>query len=75
MPKKFYEIDLRIRSHKLHFGVNFLTIFCKLNHLINKSNFYGIAMKRPNLQNRVSKFMPKTFYEITAVIYGFCNKL
>ncbi len=28
------------------------------------SNIYGIFMKRSSLQNRVSKFMPKKFYEI-----------
>jgi hypothetical protein len=46
------------------FGVNLLTVFCNLDHFINVSNIYGIAMKRPSLQNIVSKFMPNFIYEI-----------
>ncbi len=46
------------------FGVNLLTLLCKLDHFINISNIYGIFMKRYSLQNRVSKFTPKMFYEI-----------
>ncbi len=42
----------------------FTHTFCKLNHFINTSNIYSIAMKRYSLQNRVSKFMPKKFYKI-----------
>ncbi len=38
--------------------------FCKLDHCINTSNIYSIVMKRYSLQNRVSKFAPKKFYEI-----------
>ncbi len=45
-------------------GVNLLTLLCKLDHFINISNIYGIFMKRSSLQNRLSKFTPKKFYEI-----------
>ncbi len=31
---------------------------------MNMSNIYGIVAKTSSLQNRVSKFMPKKFYEI-----------
>jgi len=47
-----------------YFGVNLLTLFCNLDHFINNSNIYLIFMKRSSLQNRVSKFTPKKFYEI-----------
>ncbi len=36
---------------KNYFGVNLLTLFCKLDHFINTSNIYSIAMKRYSLQN------------------------
>ncbi len=39
-----------------------LTLFCKLDRFINIINIYGIAMERPSLQNRVSKFTPKKFF-------------
>jgi hypothetical protein len=52
------------QSHKTLFGVNLLTPFCKLDHFINISNICCTVMKRSNLQNIVSKFMPKMFDEI-----------
>ncbi len=52
-------MNSRGRSHKTIFGVNLLTLFCKLDHLINTSNIYSIAMHRYSLQNRVSTFKPK----------------
>jgi hypothetical protein len=46
------------------FWSNLLTLLYKLDHFINISNIYCIFMKRSSLQNRVSKFTPKKFYEI-----------
>ncbi len=46
------------------FGVHLLTLLCKLDHFINISNNISFGMKRSSLQNRVSKFTPKKFYEI-----------
>jgi hypothetical protein len=43
----------------------------KLDHFIN-SNIYDIAVKRSSLQDRVSKFTPKRFYEINP--RGQCYK-
>ncbi len=46
----------------------------KLDHFIN-SNIYGIAVKKSSLQNRVSKFTPKSFMRSTPganVIKLFC---
>jgi hypothetical protein len=43
------------------FEVNLLTLFYMIHFILN---IYGIAVKRPSLQKRVSKFMPKKFYEI-----------
>ncbi len=43
-------------------GVNLLTFFCKIDHFVNISNIYAIAMKRSSLHNRISKFPPKKFY-------------
>ena len=48
-----------------YFRVNLLTLFCKLDHFINIGNIYGIFMERSSLQNRVSKFMPKSFMRST----------
>ncbi len=45
-----------------------LTLFCKLDRFINIINIYGIAMKKPSLQNRVSKFMPKSFIALASVL-------
>ncbi len=39
----------------------------KLDHFINIINFYGIAVKRSSLQNRVTKFTPKSFMRSTPV--------
>jgi hypothetical protein len=47
-----------------YFRVNLLALFCKLDHFIKISNIYGIFIKRSRLQNRVSEFTPKKFYEI-----------
>ncbi len=61
------------KSNKNIFGVNHTHTFCKLNHFINISNIYGIAMKSHNLWKRVSKFMPKKFYEIDPLIKIWIN--
>jgi len=55
------------------FGVNLLTLLCKLDHLINISNICSIGMKRSSLQNRVSKFTPKKFYEIESLLVSVCQ--
>jgi hypothetical protein len=39
-------------------------IFCKLDRFINAYNNCLSAVKRSSLQTRVSKLMPKKFYEI-----------
>jgi hypothetical protein len=49
---------------RILFGINLLTLLCKLDHFINISNIYSIFMNICSLQNRVSKFTPKKFYEI-----------
>ncbi len=36
----------------------------KLDHFIKIINIYGIVLKISSLQNSVSKFTPKKFYEI-----------
>ncbi len=48
--------------HKNYFGVNLLTLFCKLDHFINVTNICCIAIKRSSFKKRVSKFTPKKFY-------------
>jgi hypothetical protein len=53
------------QSHKL-FGINLLTLFCKLDRFINAYNNYHSVVKRSILQTRVSKFSPKKFYEINS---------
>ncbi len=61
-------------------GVNFIKLlwskithtFYKLDHFINIINMGCVAMKRSSLQNRVSIFMPKWFYEIDP--WGQCYK-
>jgi len=45
-----------------------LTLFCKLDRFINRINIYGIAMEIPSLQNRVSKFTPKSFIVLASVM-------
>ncbi len=45
-----------------------LTLFCKLDRFINIINIYAIAMERPSLQNRVSKFTPKSFIGLASVL-------
>jgi hypothetical protein len=47
------------------FWSKFFHTFCKLDHFINIGNILGIFMKRSSLQNRVSKFMPKSFMRLT----------
>ncbi len=37
----------------------------KLDHFINIINFYGIAVKRSSLKNRVTKFTIKSFMRST----------
>ncbi len=39
------------QSHKTILRVNLLAHFCKLDHLVNIRNIYGIFMKRSSLQN------------------------
>jgi hypothetical protein len=51
------------------FRVNLLTLFCKLDHFINTSNIYSIALKRYSLQNRVSKSTLKSFIRSTPDYY------
>jgi hypothetical protein len=46
------------------FWRKFTHAFCKLDHFKNESNICCIAMKRFSLQQIVSKFTPKEFYEI-----------
>jgi hypothetical protein len=46
------------------FGVNLVTLLCKLDHFIKIRNIYGIFTKRSSLQNGVGKFTSKKFYEI-----------
>ncbi len=56
---KFTAKKFHMWSTQNYFRVNLLTLFGKLDHLINISNIYGIFMKRSCLQNRVSKFTSK----------------
>jgi hypothetical protein len=62
--KDFYTRKLGSSSWN-YFGVNLLTLSCKLDHLINISNIYILSIKRCSLQIRVSKFMPKSFMRFT----------
>jgi hypothetical protein len=55
-------------SHKSFFLVILHTIFCKLGHFINVNNSCLSVVKRPSLQQRVSKFMSKKFYEIITCV-------
>ncbi len=57
-----------------YFRVNLLTLFYKLDHFINIINIHGIFMKRSSLQNRVSKFTPKKFYEIDPKLHQRTTK-
>jgi hypothetical protein len=63
MPKTFYEINPWSWSYKI-LTINFLTLFCKLNLSIAMKQKLLIFMKWPSLLKIVSKFVPKTFYEI-----------
>ncbi len=69
----FYYTGVNVKNF---FGVNLLTLFCKLEYFIIIRNIYDIAMKRYSLQNRVRKFMPKKFYEINPCnLQNIQNKL
>jgi hypothetical protein len=56
-------VSLRVNLLKL-IGLNLLNTFCKLNYFTNISYICCITMKRCSLQQRVSKFATKMFYEI-----------
>ncbi len=47
-----------------YFGVNLLTLFCKLDHFIAMQHILPILIKWSSLQKSVNKLTPKKFYEI-----------
>ncbi len=54
--KMLYSTNPWGKISKNYLGVNLLTLLCKLDHFINISNTYGIAMKRPSLRKSHSEF-------------------
>jgi hypothetical protein len=54
----FYKFAFLGQSHKTFFGINILTMFCKLDYCINVT-IICLCCERYSFQKEVSEFMPK----------------